>query len=67
MTRQEYKFLKEEQAALDLVRKYLRMFDEFLFEYPAFKDMTVKECFYYFSQRQTELNAKIKKLLNVEP
>lgn len=52
MTRQEYKSFREEQAALDLVRKYIGMFDEFLFEYPAFKDMTAKECFDYFSQRQ---------------
>lgn len=66
MTRQEYKAFREEQAALDLTRKYLRMFDEFLFEYPAFKDMTAKECFEYFSQRQTELNIKIEKLLNVD-
>ena len=66
MTRQEYKSFIEEQAALDLVRKYLGMFDEFLFKYPAFKDMTAKECFDYFCQRQTELNNKIEKLLNVE-
>lgn len=66
MTRQEYKAFKEEQAALVLVRKYLEMFDEFLFEYPAFSDMTVKECFDYFSKRQTELNIKIEKLLNVD-
>ena len=66
MTREEYKEFKEEQVALDLVRKYLRMFDEFLFEYPAFKDMTVKECFDYFSQRHVELNNKIEKLLNIE-
>lgn len=67
MTRQEYKAFKEEQAALNLTRKYLGMLDEFLFEYPDFKDMTVKECFEYFSQRQTELNNKIEKILNVEP
>ena len=67
MTREEYKSLREEQAALDLARKYLGMLDEFLFEYPAFKDMTVKECFDYFSQRRVELNNKIEKLLNVEP
>jgi len=66
MTKEEYKSFREELAALYLVRKYLRMFDEFLFEYPAFKDMTAKECFDYFSKRQTELNNKIEKLLNVE-
>ena len=43
MTREEYKSFKEELAALDMVRKYLKMFDEFLFEYSAFKDMTAKE------------------------
>ena len=66
MTRQEYYKFREEQAHLDLVRKYLGMFDEFLFEYPAFKDMTAKECFEYFSRRQTEINNEIEKLLNVE-
>lgn len=66
MTNEEYKSFREELAALDLVRKYLGMFDEFLFEYPAFKNMTVKECFDYFSQRHVELNNKIEKLLNVK-
>lgn len=67
MTREEYKEFKEEQAALDLARKYLETFAVFRYEYPSFDNMTVKECFDYFSQRRAELNNKIEKLLNVEP
>ena len=66
MTRQEYYIFREELSILNTVEKYSKMFDEFLLENPAFGNMTIIECFKYYSRRVNEQNNKIGELLNVE-
>ena len=64
MTRQEYYEFREELSVLNKVEKYSKMFNEFLLDNPAFWNMTILECFKYYSRRAIEQNNKIGELMN---